>query len=142
MEKNLTALKGSIARDDELAYHFTNNKTANLILSSGLRASTAGQLNGGVSVCKQPPHEMGWEQWGGGQWPESVGKQLWGEKWQEVLPGKPHADKLEMVVVVKVMKDIFNNDECAQPITPSSPSPHAAYMSSCTCHVLVCERVC
>ena len=134
MKKNLTALKDSITRDHELAYHFTNNKTANLILSSGLRASTAGHLNGGVSVCKQPPHEMGWEQWGGGQWPESVGKQLWGEKSEEVMPGGPHADKLEMVVVVKVTRDIFDNDQCAQPITPS---PHAAYMRihmhTCTC---------
>ena len=76
-------------------------------------------------MCKQPPHEMGWEQWGGGQWPESVGKQLWGEKWQEVLPGGPHANKLEMVVVVKVLKDIFDNDKCAQPITPIA---HLAHM--------------
>ena len=110
MEKNLTALNNSIARDHELAYHFTNNETANLILSSGLRASTAGHLNGGVSVCKQPPHEMGWEQWGGGEWRETLGKKLWGEKWREVLPGGPHADNLEMVIVVKVMSMIFNDD--------------------------------
>ena len=110
MEKNLTALNNSIARDHELAYHFTNNETANLILSSGLRASTVGQLNGGVSVCKQPPHEMGWEQWGGGEWRETLGKKLWGEKWREVLPGGPHADKLEMVIVVKVMSMVFNDD--------------------------------
>jgi len=115
MEKNLIALKGSTARDDELAYHFTNNKTAKLILSSGLRASTEGQLGGGVSVCKQPPHEMGWEQYGDGEWRATLGKQLWGEKWQEVLPGGPHADKLEMVVVVKVVRDIFINEKYTLP---------------------------
>ena len=134
MEKNLTALNDSIAKDHELAYHFTNNDTANLIRSSGLRASTAGQLNGGVSLCKQPPHEMGWEQYGDGEWRATLGKQLWGEKWQEVLPGGVHKDKLEMVVVVKVVRDIFINEQCAQPITPS---PHAAYMRihmhTCTC---------
>ena len=39
-----------------------------------------------------------------------MGKKLWGEKWREVLPGGPHADKLEMVIVVKVMSMVFNDD--------------------------------
>ena len=126
MQNNLTALNNSISKDHELAYHFTSKKTVDLMLSShGLRASTEGQLGGGVSVCKQPPHEMGWEQYGDGEWRATLGKQLWGEKWQEVLPGGVHEDKLEMVVVVKVVRDIFINEQCAQPITPS---PHAAYM--------------
>ena len=116
MQKKLAALNDSIEKDHELAYHFTSEETMALILDGsqdhhGLRASTGGQLGGGVSVCKTPPHEMGWEQWGGGDWRETLGKKLWGEKWQEVLPGGPHADKLEMVIVVKVLDVIFNNDK-------------------------------
>eukprot|EP00964_Phaeocystis_antarctica_P151233 scaffold118789_cov36-Phaeocystis_antarctica.AAC.1 len=112
MQENLRQLDYSIAKDHELAYHFTSHETAALILSGshGLRASIVGQLGGGVSVCKKPPHEMGWEQWGGGEWRETLGKKLWGEKWREVLPGGPHADKLEMVIVVKVMSMVFNDD--------------------------------
>ena len=138
MQKNLAALERSLDRNHELAYHFTSKKMVDLILSSsGLRASTGGQLGGGVSVCKTPPHKMGWEQWGGGLWRETLGKKLWGEKWQEVLPGGPQADKLEMVIVVKVVGKVLKDEECARIISTRqlarladhpNPHAHAAYM--------------
>jgi len=141
MQANLAALEGSLDRIHELAYHFTTKKMVDLILSSGLRASTGGQLGGGVSVCKTPPHEMGWEEWGGGLWRETLGKKLcWGKKWQEVLPGGLHADKLEMVIVVKVVGKVFQDKECVRIIFTRqlarlADHPQPASMHTCTCRV-------
>ena len=163
MQKELAALDDSIEKDHELAYHFTSEETMALILDGsqdhhGLRASTGGQLGGGVSVCKTPPHEMGWEQWGGGDWRETLGKKLWGEKWQEVLPGGPHADKLEMVIVVEVPGVVFNNDKYVhrtftrQPRSFSRPPRPTLAHAICTCtchnhghglgHVMTCVTTC
>ena len=50
------------AADEALACHFTSNVSAHLILSDkshGLRASTVGQLDGGVSLCLWLPPDMG-----------------------------------------------------------------------------------
>ena len=63
--------------------------------SRGLRASTAGQHGGGLSFCLAPPHELGWAPYTGGKFRATVGKALWGEKWQLVLEGGPDADKIE-----------------------------------------------
>ena len=63
--------------------------------SKGLRASKGGQHGGGVSFCLTPPHEFGWEPYGGGRFLATVGKALWGEKWESVLEAGPDADKIE-----------------------------------------------
>ena len=63
--------------------------------SRGIRASTAGQHGGGLSVCLTPPHNLSWEPYCGGDFRATVGKALWGEKWQRVLEGGTDADKIE-----------------------------------------------
>ena len=52
-----------------------------------MRASAAGQLEGGVSLCLRLPHEMGWEPYARGGFRHVVGKELWGEKAADVLLG-------------------------------------------------------
>ena len=108
-------MDGILGRE-RLAYHFTSESTAALIMSDasfGLRASKEGQKGGGLFMCKKPPHEMGWDKYGGPTWREGVGKKLWDTKWEEVLLGGPHADKLEAVIIVKIPKSLFDNKESA-----------------------------
>jgi len=96
-----------------LAFHFTSKENLRMILeggSLGLRASRQGQLAGGLYVCSTWPTKLGWEPFGGGQFRETVGKTLWGQKWQEVLPGGPHADKLEVLLVLQVPTSIINDE--------------------------------
>ena len=81
--------------------------------SFGLRASTEGQLGGGLFVCKTPPHETGWDKYGGPAWREGVGKKLWGENWEDVLLGGPDADKLEVVIIVKISYQVFDDPTSA-----------------------------
>ena len=115
MEAAINALRSDARQGDRLVYHFTSKKTAGFILDGhGLRASTVGQLGGGLSVCKAPPHEMGWEQYGGPIWREDVGRKLWGEKWENVLMGHEDADKLEVVIVAKIPEVLFNDTSCAR----------------------------
>ena len=115
MEAAINALSSGVRQDDRLVYHFTSKKTAGFILEGqGLRASKVGQLGGGLSVCKAPPHEMGWEQYGGPTWREGVGRRLWGEKWENVLMGHEDADKLEVVIVAKIPGLLFNDTSCAR----------------------------
>ena len=115
MKVAINALSSDARRGDRLVYHFTSKKTAGFILEGhGLRASTVGQLGGGLSVCKAPPHEMGWEQYGGPTWREGVGRRLWGEKWENVLIGHEDADKLEVVIVAKIPALVFNDISCAR----------------------------
>ena len=115
MEAAINALSSGVSQGERLVYHFTSKKTAGFILEGhGLRASKVGQLGGGLSVCKAPPHEMGWEQYGGPTWREGVGKKLWGEKWQNVLMGHEDADKLEVIIVAKIPGPLFNDISCAR----------------------------
>jgi hypothetical protein len=84
------ALEMAITQGESLVFHYTSRDSAALILSRkspGLRASKEGQLGGGLSVCVTPPHELGWEQWGDGQWRATLGRALWGEKWENILVG-------------------------------------------------------
>ena len=116
MEGAIHKLKGGILGRDRLAYHFTSKNTAALIMSDvsyGLRASKVGQLGGGLFVCKTPPHEMGWDKYGGLAWREGVGKKLWGEKWEDVLLGGTDADKLEVVIIVKISYQVFDDPTSA-----------------------------
>ena len=67
----------TLARNETLVFHYTSRQSATLILApegNGLRASSAGQMGGGLSVCMKPPHEMGWEQWAGGRFREVLHK--------------------------------------------------------------------
>ena len=66
--------------------------------SRGLRASTAGQHGGGLSICLTGPHLLNWEPYSGGKFRATIGKSLWGEKWQNVLEGGCDADKIEECV--------------------------------------------
>lgn len=73
-----------IERGFRLAVHFTDLASARLILNGiGIRASSAGQLGGGVSVCLRSLSAFGW----GGPWEDfclRVGKALWG-RYQTLL---------------------------------------------------------
>jgi hypothetical protein len=42
--------------------------------------------------------KMGWKQYQGGFFRETVGKELWGEKWQDVLEGGSDANKVDVVI--------------------------------------------
>ena len=101
-------------KNERLGYHFTTITNATIIMSDGsfgLRASKEGQKGGGLFVCKVPPHEMGWDSYGGRAWREGVGKELWGKKWHEVLLGGLHANKLEVVIIVKIRAKVFNDEK-------------------------------
>ena len=125
MKAAINALSSGVRQGERLVYHFTSKKTAGFILEGqGLRASTVGQLGGGLSVCKASPHEMGWEQYGGPTWREGVGKKLWGEKWENVLMGHEDADKLEVVIVAKIPAKIFNDTSCARTVCSSAHAFH------------------
>jgi len=92
-----------------LAYHFTSEENLAKILhrsSLGLRASRGGQLAGGLYVCKRPPHALDWQPFCGDGFRTTVGKTLWGTKWQQVLSSGPDAKKLEVLLVLEVPTDI------------------------------------
>ena len=61
-----------------IALHFTDLGSTRLILNGlGIRASSAGQLGGGVSVCLRSLVDFDWGQ-GWDKFCEAVGKALWG----------------------------------------------------------------
>eukprot|EP01045_Picozoa_sp_COSAG04_P000818 COSAG04_NODE_23_length_37908_cov_41.289825_12_plen_607_part_00 len=103
-------LERECARSDELVYHYTDIRSAKLIVSagsSGFRASKAGQGGGGVSVCTLGPHEMGWDQYQGGEFRSTVGRELWGEKAGDVAVGGKDAGKLDVVFLIKIAKNVL-----------------------------------
>lgn len=62
MRSMLEILELGLPKSEALGYHFTDLNSARLILQGkGIRASTAGQLGGGVSVCVKSPVELGWD---------------------------------------------------------------------------------
>ena len=81
-KQEMSALETSIAslleKNFSVALHFTDLGACRVILDGlGLRASTAGQLGGGVSVCLRSLTGFDWGQ----GWPSfclAVGKALWG----------------------------------------------------------------
>ena len=76
-----------VAKGKDIALHFTDTNSAQVITHSmGLRASTAGQLGGGVSVCLKSLADFGWGD-GEARFAMMIGKALWGSKWYEVMPG-------------------------------------------------------
>ena len=102
------------AADEALACHFTSNVSAHLILSDkshGLRASTVGQLGGGVSLCLPLPPAMHWAPKGRDAFRPTVGRALWGEKAADVRLGGPDDDKLDVLLIVKVKKAYLEDEE-------------------------------
>eukprot|EP01043_Picozoa_sp_COSAG02_P061965 COSAG02_NODE_8437_length_2570_cov_2.064751_2_plen_277_part_01 len=116
MRAMLRDIEQRLPKSTAIAYHFTDLDAARVILdqSQGLRASTVGQLGGGVSVCLASPVALGWDKHGGESMTfcQRVGDELWGSKAHEVLPGVPpagaHTDygkfhnKLEVLLLVQI----------------------------------------
>jgi hypothetical protein len=73
------AVKNLLPNSFDIALHFTDFRSSNLILSTkGIRASVVGQLGGGVSVCLRSLVDFDWGQ----DWAEfclTIGQALWGE---------------------------------------------------------------
>ena len=66
LEVALSELSNRLPKSQALGYHFTDVDSARLILhGQGIRASTVGQLGGGVSVCLTSPVALGWEKFSG-----------------------------------------------------------------------------
>jgi hypothetical protein len=124
MAANIDAIGDDALGKDKLThslcYHFTTLASLDLIMGGhGLRASVAGQLNGGLSVCVSNMSEMKWEQWAGNRFREQVGKELWGTKWKDLLrsgktsDGVPvssdgkDCDKIDYVIVLKVKNEVL-----------------------------------
>ena len=65
---NLQELRKRLNGDESLAFHYTSGTSVELILDGhGLRASSVGQLGGGLSVCTADPVQLGWVQFGMGR---------------------------------------------------------------------------
>ena len=114
MKDMIEQLDKKIAKDEQLAYHYTSKDSAAQIMTThpfGLRASKKGQKGGGLFVCKASPDEMGWDKYGGPKWRKDVGEALWGENSHEVQPGGSQANKLDAVIIVKIRDKVFNDIE-------------------------------
>ncbi len=101
--KELASLLGKIQeelpRSHSIGYHFTDLDSANLILGSiGIRASTVGQLGGGVSISLQSPVDFEWDSLSPTSFHKRCGDALWGTKWYEVMPGSPPSDLKDKIV--------------------------------------------
>ena len=100
MAAALADIEAQLPKSHALGYHFTDLDAARVILdgSQGLRASSVGQLGGGVSICLASLADLGWSKHGerSHEFSQRVGDELWGSKAYEVLPGSPpagaHAD--------------------------------------------------
>ena len=95
----------NVTRSETLVCHYTDVKSAELIIrpdSQGFRASTVGQAGGGFFVVVVPPHEMGWDQYQAGAFRDTVGREIWGGKASNVLPGGCDANKLDVVFLIRV----------------------------------------
>ena len=88
--RRVTCAHTQVEKGSDIALHFTDMQSCRLILNSmGIRASTVGQLGGGVSVCLRSIIGFDW----GNEWYKvamAIGKALWGSKWYEVMPGAWH----------------------------------------------------
>lgn len=90
-------LKFRLTKTESFAFHFTSKESARMILHGyGIRASTTGQLAGGVSVCVASLEELDWEPFRPLSFRHAVARALWGTKWKELMPGGPFADKVSL----------------------------------------------
>ena len=85
------SVQAQVQKGSDIALHFTDIRSCQLILNSmGIRASSVGQLGGGVSVCLRTITGFDW----GDNWQQfsmAIGKALWGSKWYG--SHEPHACK-------------------------------------------------
>jgi hypothetical protein len=113
MQQTIVHLQAELPKSDTTGLHFTDLDSASLILNSiGIRASTVGQLSGGVSICLASMNDLSWTKGGGEQFEKAVGAALWGSKAYEVMSGTPppgahenygkYSKKLECVFVVRI----------------------------------------
>ena len=139
MFKLLYALEQELPASNELGFHYTDFQSAKLILGSlGIRASSEGQLGGGVSVCLATPVDFGWEKWGGERFSKTNGVELWGSKWYEVMPGpRPEGEpadwgawskKLEVLLILRIPAT-ENRD--SRRIVPARPNVYIIPHSDC-----------
>ena len=140
MRAAMEELSATLPKSDSLGWHFTDLDACQLILngSKGIRASSVGQLGGGVSICLASLTDFGWDKHGGAPFAKKVGEELWGSKWHEVMPDpKPpdgHQDwgkyfnKLECVFVVRIPSE-ENRD--ASRIVPGRPNVYIIPRSNC-----------
>lgn len=49
------------------------------------------QAGGGLSICVEMPHQLGWDKHRGGEFLATVGKKLWGDKADDAPAGVPPA---------------------------------------------------
>ena len=112
----LIEIEEQLPKSQCVGVHFTDMDAARVILdqSQGLRASSVGQLGGGVSICLASLIDMGWGKHGleNFEFCQKVGDELWGSKAYEVLPGSPPAgahpdfgkyhNKLEVALLVRI----------------------------------------
>jgi hypothetical protein len=100
-------IRSRLPKSQDLALHFTDLETArNACLGCpGLRASTVGQLGGGLSVSLSLLDELKWAKGGSFGGAEDnfhfamvVAGRLWGTKWYEVMPGEPPADLAKKLI--------------------------------------------
>eukprot|EP01047_Picozoa_sp_COSAG01_P041018 COSAG01_NODE_3491_length_6012_cov_3.665201_2_plen_1109_part_00 len=95
MHSLLTDVRSQLPKSQDLALHFTDLNTARYACLGcpGLRASSVGQLGGGLSVSLKLLDDFEWAKGGsfGGedanfQFAMKVAGRLWGTKWYEVMP--------------------------------------------------------
>jgi hypothetical protein len=114
MLDTITEVEKGSDRTKVIVLHFTSKANLKKIFqkgSKGLRASTAGQKGGGLSVVYDwKTFLANWEKWGNGGWPEWVGKQLWNEKWEKVLPGGSDHQVIQRMIVLAVDETLVNAD--------------------------------
>ncbi len=92
-----------LSKSEELAFHFTSKESAlNILQGHGIRASQAGQLGGGVSVCVWSMLECGWDRFRPLRFRQQVAKALWGQNSDQLMPNGVCYDKLDCALVVRV----------------------------------------
>lgn len=128
MAANITAISddalGKDAMTHSLCFHFTTLASLDLIMGgNGLRASVAGQLNGGLRVCLASMSQLNWAQWSGNRFREKVGKDLWGTKWKDLLRTGKTSDGVDII------KDGTFSNECICHPTPSIYPCFRAHLS-------------
>jgi hypothetical protein len=83
MKTMLEEIEQQLPKSSRLGFHFTDLDAGRVIMeqSIGLRASSVGQLGGGVSICLASLIDLGWEKHGnaGVSFTKKIGEELWGE---------------------------------------------------------------
>ena len=95
--------------------HFTTLRNAAAILdfwppdenTASIRATQPRDgLGGGIHICTESLHGLGWGADGGRAFFETVGKRMWGEYWEQLQPGGPHHELLQCRKVSYLIVDL------------------------------------